>query len=63
VVPNKEHHVKLTPDERGTPQAIGRKENAGAIKVQKAGALPLVDPGGYGFARYWSGSLEKFGET
>jgi|GEM_PF-6565688 len=45
-MPNKKHHVKLTPDERGTLQAIARKENAEAIKDQKAGALPSVDPGG-----------------
>gem|GEM_PF-3546860 len=39
-VPDKKHHVKRTPDERDVLQAIARKKNAAAIKVQKTGALP-----------------------
>jgi hypothetical protein len=49
-MPNKKHHIKLTPDERKELEAVARKRNAAAVKVQRAKVILAVDigPGGPG---------------
>lgn len=44
-MPNKKHHIKLSPDEREELSAIARKRNAAAVKVQRAKVLLAVDIG------------------
>ena len=49
-MPNKKHHIKLTPDERKELETVARKRNAAAVKVQRAKVILAVDigPGGPG---------------
>ena len=49
-MPNKKHHIKLTPEERKELEAVARKRNAAAARVQRAKVFLAVDigPGGPG---------------
>ena len=49
-MPNKKHHIKLTPEERKELGAVARKRNAAATSVQRAKVILAVDigPGGPG---------------
>jgi hypothetical protein len=47
-MPNKKHHIKLTPEERKELGAVARKRNAAAVKVQRAKVILAVDIGSGG---------------
>ena len=47
-MPNKKYHIKLTSAERTELEAVARKRNAAAVRVQRARALLAVDTGSGG---------------